>query len=166
MRPTWTEVRELIRSPKPPLACTVAETNGTSDVRRAGVVFDGVEGWWIDDGVRTELRLAPTRAVFVDDRGVELVAPDAFVHANGWIKSAIEGRLLAYLDDAEGQVLGGGAVLGRSCWICDVMGLKPGSDAPIRLAVDVATGLIIQTRLAGPLGWALEIRDLRIGPPE
>jgi hypothetical protein len=161
--PTWTEVRRLILSPKPPLACTVVETHERAEIRRARVVFDGAEGWWIDDGVRTELRLTPDRAVFVDDQGVELVAVDAFVYANGWVKSAIEGRLLAYLDDAEGQVQGSEDTLGRSCWICDVVGLKAGSDAPIRLGIDVATGLIIQMRMADPPGRALEIRDLRIG---
>ncbi|MDP9330927.1 MAG: hypothetical protein M3P11_09855 [Actinomycetota bacterium] len=164
--PTWNEVQELILNRKPPLACTVVETNGASETRRARVVFDGAEGWWIDDGVRTELRLNPNRAVFVDDQGVELVALDALVYANGWVKSAIEGRLLAYLDHAQGQLHGNNDVLGRSCWLYDVVGLKAGSDAPIRLAIDTATGVVMQMHSVGPPAWALEIRDLRIGSLE
>lgn len=160
--PSWADIKQLILRPKPPLSCTVAEVNGTGDLRVARVVFDGADGWWIDDGTRGELRLSDERALFVDEERVELVAGSGFVYANGWVKSAIEGRLLASLEEARGEVGGTETVLGRRCWICEVTGLRQGDDGSFRLAVDSKTGVIVQMQRSDG-GGRLEVRDLRFG---
>jgi hypothetical protein len=48
--PTFEQVLELMRSPKPPIACRVVELDGRSTRRAAAVLFDGLQGWYIDDG--------------------------------------------------------------------------------------------------------------------
>jgi hypothetical protein len=161
--PTWPDIKQLIVRSKPPLSCTVAEVDGTGEARRARVVFDGAHGWWIDDGTRGELRLSDERAVFVEQERVELVAGSSFVYANGWVKSAIEGRLLASLDEARGDVRGTETVLGRNCWICEVAGLKHGDDVSFRLAVDSKTGIIVRMQRSDGAG-SLEVRNLLFGP--
>jgi len=49
--PTFEQVCELMRSPKPPIACRVVELDGGSVRRTATVLFDGLQGWYIDDGL-------------------------------------------------------------------------------------------------------------------
>jgi hypothetical protein len=160
--PTWADVKRLVLHPKPPLTCTVAEVDDTGDVRAARVVFDGADGWWIDDGTKGELRLSDERVVFVEQERVELVAGKGFVYASGWVKTAIEGRLMSNLDGASGEVRGTETVHGRACWICDLAGLKSGDDVSFRLAVDTETGVIVRMERSDGRG-SLEVRDLRLG---
>jgi hypothetical protein len=42
--PTFEQVCELMRSPKPPIACRVVELDGGSVRRTATVLFDGLQG--------------------------------------------------------------------------------------------------------------------------
>jgi hypothetical protein len=45
-----------MRSPEPPVACRVIELESGSVRRTATVLFDGLQGWYIDDGSRVEVR--------------------------------------------------------------------------------------------------------------
>jgi hypothetical protein len=160
--PSFDRVRGLIESHKPPLACRVIETRGEDVVRSAFVVFDGINGWYIDDGGRIELRAAEDRVTFVENGAVERIGPGVLASSANWVKTAIDGRRIAYLDRASGVVAGRVDVAGRSCWVVDVEGLKGDVDAPFRLHVDEETGIILRmTR--NDIGEVLRIEDLVLG---
>jgi hypothetical protein len=160
--PSFDRVRGLIESHKPPLACRVIETRGDEVVRSASVVFDGINGWYIDDGIRVELRAAEDRATYVENGAVERVGPGMVVSSSNWLKIAIDGRRIGNLEDSTGAVIGREAVEGRSCWVVDVEGLKRDVNAVFRLHVDEETGIIL--RIArDDVGEVLRIEDLVLG---
>ncbi len=161
--PSFDRIRGLIESHKPPLTCRVIETRGDEVVRSASVVFDGINGWYIDDGERIELRAAEDRVTFVENGVVERIGPGMVASSANWVKSAIDGRRIAYLDQASGVVAGREAIGGRSCWVViDVQGLKRGVEAPFRLHVDEETGIILQIA-RDDVGEVLRIEDLVLG---
>ncbi|MGZ4108480.1 MAG: hypothetical protein ACXVP7_02215 [Actinomycetota bacterium] len=161
--PSFDRIRGLIESHKPPLACRVIETRGDEVVRSASVVFDGINGWYIDDGERIELRAAEDRVTFVENGAVERIGPGMVASSANWVKSAIDGRRIAYLDQASRVVAGREEVGGRSCWVVvDVEGLKRGGDGPFRLHVDEETGIILRMS-RDDVGEVLRIEDLVLG---
>jgi hypothetical protein len=160
--PSFDRIRGLIESHKPPVACRAIETRGDEVVRSAFVVFDGINGWYVDDGERIELRAAEDRVTFVENGAVERIGPGMVASSANWVKSAIDGRRIAYLDRASGVVAGRADVAGRPCWVVDVDGLKRGVDASFRLHVDEETGIIL--RMArDDVGEVLRIVDLVLG---
>jgi len=62
--PTFEQVLEPMQSPKPPIACRVVELDGGSVRRTATVLFDGLQGWYIDDGARVEVRSSDESVLF------------------------------------------------------------------------------------------------------
>jgi hypothetical protein len=140
----------------------VVDVRDGRDFRTARVVFDGVEGWWIDDGEKVELRVDEGRATFVQPSGIERVDHEN-VYANGWVKAAVEGRLMAYMDEAAGDVKSSEMIDGRRCWMAEVSGLKAGVEEAIKLFVDQETGVIL---LSKGNGAELQVRDLHLGTIE
>jgi hypothetical protein len=65
--PTFEQVLEPMQSPKPPIACRVVELDGGSVRRTATVLFDGLQGWYIDDGARVEVRSSDESVLFDSD---------------------------------------------------------------------------------------------------
>jgi hypothetical protein len=160
--PSFDRIRGLIESHKPPLACRVVETRDGEVVRSASVIFDGINGWYVDDGERVELRAGEDRATFVEDGIVERIGPGMVVSSANWVKSAIDGRRFAHLDRASGAVVGREDVDGRACWVVDVEGLRAREDVVFRLHVDQGTGVIV--RMArDDTGEVLRVEDLVLG---
>jgi hypothetical protein len=103
--PTFDEVREQMRSPKPPVACRVVEFDHGEVRRSATVLFDGLQGWYIDDGTQVEVRGSDECVLFDSDGTLERVGPGlGYVHSNAWAKTPIEPRRML-LDEARGRVL-------------------------------------------------------------
>jgi hypothetical protein len=163
--PSFDRIRGLIESHKPPLACRVVELTNGEVVRSASVIFDGINGWYVDDGTRVELRAAEDRATFVEAGAVERVGPGMVVSSSNWVKSAIDGRRIAYLDEASGVVIGREAVEGRSCWVVETDGLKRDVDALFRLHVDEETGVILRMS-RDDVGEVLRVEQLLYGTVE
>jgi hypothetical protein len=69
-RYTFDEILALIRTPKPPLSCKVVELREGVVVRSARVLFDGLEGWFVEDDDQIELRSAHDRALFDTGEGL------------------------------------------------------------------------------------------------
>lgn len=162
--PTFDEVVDLIRTPKPPLACRVVELRDGVAARSARVLFDGVSGWLIESDGRVELRQSDDFVLF--DHGGELtrVGPGVPVHSNGWVKTPIEGRRMN-LDQATGRVIGREEVDGRGSTLVEFLGLKSGEDTVFHLHIDLETGVVL--RMARPdLGSLMHLEDLRIGTVE
>jgi hypothetical protein len=160
--PSFDRIRGLIESPKPPLACRVVESRDGRVVRSAAVIFDGINAWYIEEEARTELRAAEDRVVFVEGGSVVRVGPGMVVSSSNWIKSAIDGRRIAYLDRATGSVLGPDVVDDRMCWVIDAEGLKSREDTVFRLHVDRETGVILRMAREDA-GEVLRIEDLVLG---
>ena len=159
--PSWDEVVDLLRSPKSALSCTVVRTDRPEGVRVASVVFDGDDGWWIEDEDGFGLQTSSERIVLGRRDAVELHTSH-HVYWRGLEKSLIEGRLIANLDSATGSVVRADERGGRSCWVTEVDGLRSGEDVTFRLWIDRATGITLlmgRVDLDGPL---VEVRDLRI----
>jgi hypothetical protein len=160
--PSFERVRGLIESHKPPLSCRVVETRENEIVRSAIVIFDGINGWYIDDGERVELRASEDRVTFVEHGAVERIGPGMVASSGNWVKSVIDGRRIAYLDRATGEVVGREEVGGRSCWVVDVEGLKRDADIVFRLHVDEETGIVVRMARED-LGEVLRVEDLVLG---
>ncbi|MGZ4126288.1 MAG: hypothetical protein ACXVQU_12130, partial [Actinomycetota bacterium] len=108
-------------------------------------------------------RAAEDRVTFVENGAVERIGPGMVASSANWVKSAIDGRRIAYLDQASGVVAGREEVGGRSCWVVvDVEGLKRGGDGPFRLHVDEETGIILRMS-RDDVGEVLRIEDLVLG---
>jgi hypothetical protein len=86
--PTFEQVRELMRSSKPPIACRVVELDSGTARRMAAVLFDGLQGWYIDDGTRVEVRSSDEVVLFDSEGGLQRIGPGmGGVHSNGWVKT-------------------------------------------------------------------------------
>jgi hypothetical protein len=125
-------------------------------------VFDGINAWLVDDGERLELRAAEDRVVFVEDGTVERIGPGMVVSSAAWVKSALDGRRIANLEKAVGEVIGREDVDGRPCWVASVDGLRTNEDARFRLHVDVETGVILR-EAREDAGEVLRVEDLVFG---
>lgn len=157
--------REVVRrmaAPKPPLACRVVELRDDAPTRVATVLFDGLEGWHIDDGERTEFRSSDDRVVFDSGGRLERSGPGSgVVHSNAWVKTPIEGWRMN-LEGITGRVLGHEPVDGRETALLEAHGLRAGEDTVFLMHVDIETGVVL--RIARPdLGTVLRIEDFRIG---
>jgi hypothetical protein len=160
--PSFNHLRGLIASKKPPLAARVVERTDGQVTREASVVFDGINGWFIDDGARLEFRAAEDRVVFVEETGLERIGPGMVASSNTWVKNAIDGRRMAYLDRADGEVLGPDEFAGRACWLARVTGLKSDEDVVVLLHVDRETGIVMRTARED-LELTLDVEELMLG---
>lgn len=162
---TLDEVRELLRSLKPPIACRVVELRGGVVARSARVLFDGLEGWFVDDGAELEVR-ASNGSVLLDSKGeLRRIGPGAaHVHSNPWAKTAIEPRRMD-LDEMEGRVLRREDRGGRTAILIEAFGLKRGVDLPYLMHVDTETGIVLEMSRAD-LGVVLRVEELRVGTVE
>jgi hypothetical protein len=161
--PTFDELRELMVSRKPPLTARVLQRRVEEPDRSATVIYDGLNGWYIDDGVRIELRPAEDRAVLVEDGVVERYGPRMDVYVHGWVKLALDPRRMAELEEATGSVVGREVLLERDCWIAMVMGLRADEEAEFTLHVDVESGVVVRIAREDLPGEVLEVRELRLG---
>jgi len=160
--PTFEDIRGLVGSRKPPLAARVVERTDGETTRQASVVFDGINAWFIDDGERIELRAAEDRVVYVEEGSVERVGPGMVASSNNWVKTAIDGRRMAYLDRAEGEVLGTDVAAGRECWLVRATGLKSDEDVAVLLHVDRETGVVMRT-VREDVDTVLDVEELMLG---
>ena len=160
--PTFDEVKRLIAARKPPLAARVVERRDGEVAREASVVFDGINAWFVDDGSRIELRAAEDRSVFVEEGSVERIGPGMVASSNNWVKSLIDGRRLAYLDRATGEVLGPDELFERPCWLVHAEGLRSDEDAVFLLHVDRETGVILRTARED-LDLVVDVEELMLG---
>lgn len=160
--PSFEEIKALIASRKPPLAARIVERTDGEATREASVVFDGINGWFIDDGARIELRAAEDRVTYLEEGRLERVGPGMVASSNNWVKGAIDGRRMAYLDRAEGEVLGEDEVAGRACWLIRAEGLRADEDVVALLHVDRETGVVIRMTRED-LDVVVEVDELMLG---
>jgi hypothetical protein len=160
--PSFNHLRGLIASKKPPLAARVVERTDGQVTREASVVFDGINGWFIDDGTKLELRAAEDRVVFVEEGGLERIGPGMVANSNTWVKNAIDGRRMAYLDRADGEVLGPDELGGRPCWLARASGLRSEEEVVVLLHVDRETGVLMRTARED-LDVTLDVEELMLG---
>jgi hypothetical protein len=160
--PSFNRLRGLIASKKPPLAARVVERTDGQVTREASVVFDGINGWFIDDGTKLELRAAEDRVVFVEEGGLERIGPGMVANSNTWVKNAIDGRRMAYLDRADGEVLGPDELGGRPCWLARASGLRSEEEVVVLLHVDRETGVLMRTARED-LDVTLDVEELMLG---
>jgi hypothetical protein len=158
---TFHEIVDLIRSPKPPLACRVVELSDGVEIRSARVIFDGIAGWLIETDQGTEFRHSDDFVLFDRDGALKRLGPGLGAHSNGWVKIPIEGRRMS-LDQASGRVLGVDVVDGRRLARAEFHGLRASEDTVFQLDVDIETGVVLRTSRAD-LGLIMRIEDLRIG---
>jgi hypothetical protein len=161
--PTFDELRELMVSRKPPLTSRVVQQRADGPDRAASVIFDGLNGWYIDDGTRIELRPAEDRAVLIEGGVIERYGPRMDVYVHGWVKLAIDPRRMAELEEATGSIVGREVLLERECWIATVVGLKADDEAEFTLHVDVESGVVVRIAREDLPGEVLEVRELRLG---
>lgn len=132
--PGWDEVRALMLSPKPALACTAYGLGKPHPVR---VSHDGHGRWTLDDahgGDETTL---------------------------SWARTALEPSRYANLAHASGEVLRREREGARDTFVVDVHELRRTGGPPLRAWVDVATGAIVRMeRIDDPAPLVL-ILDLR-----
>jgi hypothetical protein len=161
--PSFEQVKALIASRKPPLAARLVERRDGVVHREASVVFDGVNGWFVDDGRRIELRATEDRVTYVEEGTVERIGPGMVATSNNWVKSAIDGRRTAHLDRADGEVLGPDEILGRACWLVRARGLKQDvPEAVFLLHVETETGVILRTAREDA-DVVLDVEELLLG---
>jgi hypothetical protein len=160
--PSFEEIRALIASRKPPLAARVVERTDGGVTREASVVFDGINAWFIDDGARIELRAAEDRVVFVEEGRLERIGPGMVASSNNWVKAAIDGRRLAYLDRAVGEVLGPDELSGRACWLVRAERLRADEGVVALLHVDRDTGIVMRTAREDT-DVTLDVEELMLG---
>jgi hypothetical protein len=160
--PSFNHLRGLIASKKPPLAARIVERTDGQVTREASVVFDGINGWFIDDGMKLELRAAEDRVVFVEEGGLERIGPGMVASSNTWVKNAIDGRRMAYLDRADGEVLGPDELGGRPCWLARASGLRSDEEVVLLLHVDRETGILMRTARED-LDVTLDVEELMLG---
>ena len=154
-----------MRSPKPPMACRVVEFDGGSVRRTATILFDGLQGWYIDDGDRVEVRSSDESVLFDSEANLQRVGPGVgSVHSNGWVKTPIEpGRMS--LDRATGRVLRRDTLDGRPTLVIEALGLRESEDVIFEMQVDIATGVVMAMSRAN-LGLVLRVEGLRTGSIE
>jgi hypothetical protein len=163
--PTFEQVLELMRSPKPPIACRVVELDGRTARRTAAVLFDGLQGWYIDDGARVEVRSSDESVLFDSEGNLQRVGPGVGgVHSNGWVKTPIEPRRMS-LDRATGRVVRRDMMEERPTLVIEALGLREGEDVIFEMQVDVATGVVVQIS-RNDLGLVLRVETLRVGSIE
>lgn len=149
----------LIAGPKPPIRARVVENSGTRD-REAWVIHDGGDGWHIVENTKVELTTLDSTTL-IDSHRFETIRGIG-VASNNWVKSLIQGRLIAYLDESMGQVIDSDEIEGRKCWVADVKGLRTDQpEATFRLWVDSENGMILREQLAG-IG-TVELREIELG---
>ena len=161
--PTFDELRELMVSRKPPLTARVVQGRADEPERSASVIYDGLNGWYIDDGTSIELRPSEDRAVLIEDGVVERFGPGMHLYVHGWAKLAIDPRRMAELEEATGSVVGRESLLERECWIATVVGLKADDEAEFTLHIDVESGVVVRIARQDLPGEVLEVRELRLG---
>ena len=133
--------------------------------RAAAVLFDGLQGWYIDDGARVEVRTSNESALFDSEGNLQRVGPGVgAVHSNGWVKTPIEPRRMS-LDRATGRVLRRDTLDGRPTLVIEAVGLREGEDVVFEMQVDVARGVVMQMSRAD-LGLVLRVEGLRVGSIE
>jgi hypothetical protein len=160
----WRALTQLILSyPKRPVRAKVV-MESELESRRADIVHDGHRAWYINDGSRVEI---------TGDNSTMLVQGDELhcirgmgVAVNNWAKSMIQGRLVAYLGDASGTVVGRELVEGRPCWIADVVGLRRDQSTSFRLWIDEETGMILRLTRAEPPPRQVRLTELTFGSLE
>jgi hypothetical protein len=162
--PTFEEVVALLRSSKPPVACRVVELRDDVVQRSARVLFDGLEGWFIEDEERVEFRRSHDRVVFDADGELTRLGPGQNVHSNAWVKTPIEGNRML-LDRATGHVIGFEEIDGRRAIIAEFQGLRSGEDTTFELGVDLETGVVLRTSRLD-LGLVQRIDGFRVGTIE
>ena len=159
--PTFEQVLELMRSPKPPIACRVVEFDRASTRRAATVLFDGLQAWYIDDGARVEFRGSDESVLFDSDGSLQRLGS---AHSNGWVKTPIEPRRMS-LDRATGRVVRRDMLEERPTLVIEALGLREGEDVTFEMQVDVATGVVVQIS-RNDLGLVLRVEGLRVGSIE
>jgi hypothetical protein len=163
--PPFGWVCELMRSPTPPIACRVVELNGGIVHRSAEVLFDGLQGWYIDDGDRVEIRSSDECVLFDSDGNLQRVGPGmGGVHSNGWVKTPLQPQRMS-LDRATGRVIRRDRLDGRPTLVIEAEGLRGGEDVIFEMQVDRATGVVLRISRAD-LGLVLRVEALRIGSIE
>lgn len=141
--PSWPELRELIRSsPKPAIKATAEEWRHGSTLRQATLAYDGDSAWKIDDGDRVEIT-SDGRTVITSAAGT--TAYEGHTASNNWLKAFVDGRRMAYLEQASGSNIGLETVDGRPCWRVQVSGLRRDEDVSFLLTVDAETGIILRS---------------------
>ncbi len=148
-----------MRQARPPITCRVVEFRAELTARSARVMFDGSQGWFIEDDAGVEFRACDGSVLFDADGRLEHVSGDA--HSNAWVKTPIQGDRMN-LDDATGHVIGLEEFDGRQTVVVDTLGLRAGEDVTFRLHVDLATGIVLQMSRQD-LGTVLRIEQLRVG---
>ncbi len=161
---TFDEIVDLIRSPKPPLACRVIELSDGVEMRSARVIFDGIAGWLIETDEGTEFRHSDDFVLYEKEGTLKRLGPGLGAHSNGWVKTPIEGRRMS-LDQASGRVLGLEVVDGRRSMRAEFHGLRAGEDAVFQFDVDLETGVVLRMSRTD-VGLVMRLEDLRIGSIE
>lgn len=160
--PSWHQLLSLIAStPKPPLRARVVEST-PGRVREASVVHDGSGTWHITTEETTELSSPDSTTIVGADR-FEMIRGMG-VASNNWVKSLIQGRLIAYLTGSVGHVVDSDPIAGRACWIADIAGMK--ADQPhevFRMWVDAETGIIMRLERADVGNTVVELSDVAFG---
>jgi hypothetical protein len=160
--PSWDELRRhMVDVRRPPLTARVVMREREEVEREARVVWDGAEMWSIDDGSRLELSAGRT-SVFVSADGVRAIR-EHHAHANSWVKSMFEARLIAYLAEATCVRIDAGVIRERSCWVAEVEGLRRDENAVFRLCVDRETGIVLELERIDVPGTTVSVLDLRAG---
>jgi hypothetical protein len=162
--PTFGEVVALLRSTKPPIACRVVELRNDVVQRSARVLFDGLEGWFIEDDERIELRRSDDCVVFHAGGELTRLGPGQNVHSNAWVKTPIEGRRML-LDRATGRIVGQEEIEGRRAVLAEFDGLRSGEDTSFQLSVDLETGVVLRTSRSD-LGLIQRIEGFGVGTIE
>lgn len=158
--PSWSDLKRLIAGPKPPVRARAIESSPDQN-REAWVLHDGQNGWHITEGAKTELTSVDSTTIVDSDRFETIRGMR--VASNNWLKSLIQGRLIAYLDESTGQVLDSAQVEGRHCWVADVNGLRRDEpNATFRVWVDADTGIILHEERTGAEAM-VELRDIELG---
>lgn len=136
--PDWPSLRQRMFAPKPALRFT-AYAIGKDPLRAQ---TDGEGRLFRDDGVPEELT------------------------GLGWLRSAIEPRLFAYLDGAEGDVLARERTGGREAIVVEVTGLRREGGAAFRLWVDEETGVVLRMERTGDPAPLLVLDGLTVSRAE
>jgi hypothetical protein len=155
---TEDDLKSLIRSPKPAFTA-IGVTNDPNRDATFKVIYNGQGAWMIERPTQTEL-LSGERTVLRKADAVDVI--DIPVAVNNDVKSALDGRRMAYLDEGTFEIIGAISVAGRSCYHVRGWGLKQGQDKPFELAVDRDVGCIL--RMARD-EFLFEVTEFRFGQP-
>jgi hypothetical protein len=156
--PTEVDIKRLLRGKKP--AFLAEGTADSSCGATFKVVYDGRDSWVIERPARMEFK-AGTRTIFVQPDSVEII--DIPVAANNDVKSALDGRRIAYLDDATFKVTGWAVVARRPCIEVRAIGLRQGEDVAFEMAIDTETGAALRISRDGMV--LFEVTEFRLAEP-